>query len=711
MRPHVLAPLVFLAALTSSDASAQLPFPIRAQTFEIDFPQCGTTTVPVEIVLPYGGPVTFSATALPGAQVTFDPPSVTVPKANSVARTTMTLTLGFLGNAAPPDQAMTVTAGAGTQQYRVRRRPVTILNISPTNVQTPRFGRPGTEVTIQGSGFCNTTFVEVSGRQVTPVRALAMGTQLTFNVPVWADDGPVKVRTFPEGNQLTLPLMVDSMRNVNGFAWANTRQFKDALGDWNINDMIGDFGANPFDPATWSLLALADIVLGDANCFGFSTIGGRMMTGRASPASFPAWDGLTDMATPLTTNARDTWHIWGPILEAGGQRAHDASIAKQIHNAQLMQLSTEVLTSFLSSSNFNGDKSNFHDSVARNVNAGRPALISLGGGCKHAVLAYNLRDQPDGSFNVDIIDPNVPYRKGEKGELHHLARVQETTLSVSASAIGNFDYDDQRDTTEPHVKCSGSLSDVRVLSMDSIPIHGTLPSADILSFLTHFALGAEVAQVSDASGHTLLNADGSTNTDPAKRLPNAMRFFPATGRRDTRPLFFMKGGSGYTYTLRGTAATSVPMWHVGPGFIAHVESYPMTVGAVETVVVDHATSSIELRGSSTKPIVVRLIVRTPGGTKTARVRTTLAAGSVARFEFDAAKETLLYKHGGPAANVSFDLGFQAGSTPEVKTTTSSILIGLNETLHVKPTWAKLEAGAGHLVHKNVKGVETQRPLK
>jgi hypothetical protein len=700
-----------LVVLASSDVSAQLPPQILPQhhpDITVDFPHCGATTVPVEMMVSGPANVTFAATALRGARVSFDPPTVSVPKANVTVRTTMTLTLDFLGNSAPLDQAMTVTAGTATQRFDVRRKQVTLREISPTNVQTPRFGRPGTEVTLLGTGFCNnnTTVVEVNGRQVLPVHANGLGTELRFETPFWAADGPVTVTAFPEGRLTSAPLMVDSMRNVNGFAWANSGPFKDGLGDWNINDFIDDFHANPLDPATWALLPFADIVFGEGNCFGFSTLSGRMLTGQMSSRSFAGWDGATfDPVAPQTPSAADPWHIWGHILQLGGSRAHDAPIAKQIHNAQLMQLSTEVLSAFLTASNFGGDKSNLHDTVARYVNAGKPAIISLAGGCKHAVLAYGLRDHADGSFDVDVLDSNRPFELGEP----HFARVLETALHVATT--GSFDYDDQRDITDPHVKCGGSLSDIRVLDLASVPVKGTLPSADLISFLAHFAAGAAVTQVTDAAGRTLLEADGSVVRDATRRIPDAMRFFPATGRAATLPLFYMKGGTSYTYTLRGTASASVPMWHVGPGLVAHVESYPMTPGAVDTVVFDHAKSAIELRGSANKQVVVRLVAQTPAGTKFVRVRTTLAAGAPMRLGFDAAKDTILYTHGGPAVPVGFDLGFQTGKTPEVKLTTATLTVGPNEGVTVKPTWTSLATGAGQLVHKSAKGVETPKLLK
>jgi hypothetical protein len=562
-------------------------------------------------------------------------------------------------------------------------------------VQTPRFGHDGTTVEIRGTGFCTsglqTTLLKVGGYN-TPFVVGQNGRLITFKTPPYATSTPVQVGDLLDGFKDTAPLVVDHFRDREGFPFQNSTQFKDGLGDYDLGDMFEVFHANPVDPFTWGYMAFIDQLM-QADCFGFSVTAGRLHENPARIPTFAGWDGTN----PAVQTARplDAWHLFSPALSAGG--THDVPIAKVIRRGQALLASSEVLTGLLAQSNLSGDKQNFHDSVLRNMAGDKPAIIGIMSHCMHAVLAYGLRDKPGGAFTVDLYNPNVPFMVGDSVT----ASLIQNSIEVAADGSYNFN--------DGNLACSGSLSDVRVLGVDSVPIVGTMVGLDTQMLIVHLNGAADVTQVEDDAGHTLLRADGTENTDPATRLPSAARLSGFTGRSNT-PLFVVRGGARHKITVRGKANGTYTFNHFGPGFGAVMQNVPVNAGGVDTILVDPRAASFELRSGAQKNIAAKLLVRAPQGTKVATLKTTVAPGGSSLVKFDGARDTFLYQHTGATAKVGFDLSFQTGQTPAVNTQTAESTLATGESLQVSPMWPTLAAG-GKLLHRDAAGKETARPLK
>jgi hypothetical protein len=505
-------------------------------------------------------------------------------------------------------------------------------------------------------------------------------------------------------------VMTNSFGEVRGrwgFSFQNSGTLEGVLGGFDMGDMAADFGGGVYLP--WNVaqagvvMGIADVGLTTGNCFGFSILAGRSVMGIRG--TYPAWSGLasdvnTTSPLPFPATASDTWHIFGPEVAEVASLARSTPITQDIHRAHLMQVSSQFLGAFVTATNLNGDPQVFR-SALEGQHATSPALVTMESSCGHVVLAYGVRDTGGGSYAVDVYDPNVPYLPDEPtNPQEHATRLQDSTLSVTAS--GSFTYNDNNGES-----CGGSLSDVRVIALGSVPLpnQAALPgTADMLGAVFNNG-AAEISQVADAQGRTLLKSDGSPNKDPATRIPNAVRFQLLGGGRSAPALIYAKAPFVHTYTIRGKSGGRYAARFAAPGMVVEVDDVSTTPGALDSVRVD-PSGAIDLRGASAKPFRAKLSVRAGSGPRSVVVYGGVDAGSTAHLEFDAARNAVVYRHAGPRASVHFEL-----SDGPSKATTAALDVENGDTVTVRPAWSALAAGAGTMAHRKAAGTESTRPLR
>ena len=277
------------------------------------------------------GPITFYAKGLPlGVTASFDPAVAKVPPGGGEVSTLVTLKGGV--STTMPTTA-TFHAGISLELaslISVILQPVkiavTATHASPPQAQTPRLLRPGTTVTVTGSGFHSGAQVKF-GNADAVVNAATIdpqGTSLSALVPALATTGQAAV--LQDGATFTAPetLLIDNWRNSNGYSFCNTTQFQTMVGGWTFNDLTEVFGFDqthnnilgwrPDDPLAWVFLGIANSALNSGQCFGFTVSSLRLQTGQRRLSDFPSWNGANP-SVPGST--RDVWHLTGPQMTNG----------------------------------------------------------------------------------------------------------------------------------------------------------------------------------------------------------------------------------------------------------------------------------------------------------------------------------------------------------------------------------------------------------
>ncbi len=664
------------------------------------------------------GPITFYAKGLPpGVTASFEPATAKVPAGGGEVSTLVTLKGG--ASTAMPTTA-TFHAGISLELaslISIILQPVRIIvsatHASPAQTLTPRLLRPGTTVTITGSGFHAGAQVKF-GNADAVVNAGPIdpqGTSLSALVPALATTGQPAV--LQDGATYPAPetLVVDNWRNVNGYSFCNTGQFQSMVGGWTFNDLTEVFGFDqthnnilgwrPEDPLAWVFLGIANSALNSGQCFGFTVSSLRLQTGQRRLSDFPSWNG-TDPNVPGAT--RDVWHLRGPQMSNGTNAS--TLLSHFVHMTHIQQFSAEFLGSWIAHWNISGNKDVFHAQVRAALSEGHAGIVTVnGGGCNHVVQVYNLEDHPDGSFDVWIYDPNVPFLPGEADG----SRTRASRISVSAS--GNYVFNDGAGEN-----CSGGLSALRALPLSAAPPNPHLPTIQgAISAIGHlFGDAAQVTQVTDAAGKKLLARDGTANTDQGSRIPGSAVFVPLGGLRGKQgaPLYLLAGKGPHQYTITGKSGGTYSLQTVGNGFAVNLENTAVSGALRDEVTIDHGAGSVQFKTMApSKQVTLHLHARAADGQmRTAVLATTGYANAPVHLAFDAQRESVVYRHEGQP--VTFTLKMSApGQGSKMETLqTAPATIEKGDQITFKPNWRLLGAGGTMQVQK-LGGAIQQKQIK
>ena len=281
------------------------------------------------------------------------------------------------------------------------RRAAPVATVVSTLGLTPRFIREGTEVRIDGNGFCPGTSVLVGNAAASTT--VENDHTLRFTVPRLATSGPVKI--VPPGGQpsytTTNSLTVANVRNTDGFQFSNY-----GYGSLSISELTKAFGAddlffkvnpcwpwgdctvvtgilNPLSVLSWGVLNVA-LHASNGHCFGISRAVQQLVDHKEPYASFSSGSSVFTIPGPAGPGSALSSYLDAEHAVQGSEEFlsawfdRDRSIAEQVHRLEY------EFGSF------------------------REPIIALQHGTSgHAVIAYNERNTPVG-VDIDVYDNNRP---------------------------------------------------------------------------------------------------------------------------------------------------------------------------------------------------------------------------------------------------------------------------------------------------------------
>jgi hypothetical protein len=723
----------------------------------IKVPPCSTLQVPITVTAASGfsGSVTLSATGVPADdQASFSPATLTLP-----GQTHSTLTLTSESDISAPAANVTIVAAGGgvtdaSGTFSVSRVPPSITSLTGLSAtdklsggRTPQGDSPdqGTVVVIHGQGFCpgstvyfgNALAIAPTEGPPAPDGGGPFGDEkiLMTSVPSLATTGNVYV--VPQGGTLltpgtaTAPFTIDSYRDVDGFSFDNSQQFQDRVGGYSFGDVSDVFGdeqthvsINPCspvydctvttpipNPGALIFWGIANAMLQDGQCFGFSLASQRLLHGDQIYPAFPAQSGLT---------ADNAWNLQGPD-GAGGASGASSTLAHYVHLMHLEQLSSQVLNFWLTHAAANlvaGSQGSIMGDVTAALNRGDHPIIMLQNGLSgHAVVAYGV-DQANGSSEVgsgdrviDVYNPNAEFKTGENaidGTTH------QTTLANSEIIVhsnGHWVFPGFSPAW------SGGPGSLVVMPYGVVPVHPTLPAS--LTGLFDLVFGsADATQVTDSSGHTLLNSDGTINTDPTTGIADATQFATQSGSATPGPGIFLFGHTGtYTTTVQGNGTG---MYH--DALFAHGAVMSLTA-ATSAGVTDAISAPASIDGlqfgqisgaaGTSRPATVQLVVNgAQQSQRTATIVTGVPAGGRAGVAFDATHNSVEVTAGADPTSYTLSLSWTGPHGLPQTFVAPKVQLAAGEQATVTPAnWSSLQSTRVILRVRHKNGRTTTRTLK
>ncbi len=488
------------------------------------------------------------------------------------------------GSTFPPGNTWTVGVNPGQTASGIDFGDVTDPHITSIVGQslalahgsTPQFDQEGTLIHIIGTNFVpGSVFFFGNDQSATqPINLVADpsgGLQsFAINVSQYATTGPLVVLS-PNGRETVLlnNFTVDSYRNVDGYSFVNNGV---GYSDYSFSDLTALYGSDQTDisvdvcgiltlgienctvdsgipdPLAYLELAIINEALPPdlGQCLGFSLSSARLSLGigDVTLANFPSQQGDDDSPS--------VWDLSSPS-------GPSPDLRNFIHQAHLEQTTSEFLSNYvgvIASDEIHGMGS-LIGLVKSELAQGRPVLIPFmeNGFGGHCVLAYNVEDLPGGGEKLDIYDPNTPYLTKEapaptggsvlENGLLHKSRVDGSAIVFDSN--GNWSYNAPDGTS-----ASGGLGSIAAAPLSVFDNHTLLTSEleGLVSKLMIFGSAAET-QVTDSAGHTLLNADGSINTNPNSMIPGGARYVPEQG---AAPIDLIQGSGNFMQTIVGTGS-------------------------------------------------------------------------------------------------------------------------------------------------------------
>jgi hypothetical protein len=246
-----------------------------------------------------------------------------------------------------------------------------------------------------------------------------------------------------------------------------------------------------------------------------------------------------------------------------------------------------------------------------------PIIVLRNATVGHAVVAYNMVDNADSSFNIWVYDSNAPYGSNEPtGALSSVIRVNpDGTWSLPSTGI------------------SGSRSGLLVLRLADLPSNPHM--YNVPAFAGSLLIGAPgqtTTQVTDAAGHTMFDAAGNLNADPTTHI-DGMPYVPATDGTqpiDRQMFVFPHGEQTLTPTITAdrSGQASITELSAGDQSTVQVSGRP---GAQDQISLAPGTGSVSVAGT---PAAVSFDVEQQTTTGLEHVNVTSAGGSAPTLTVD-----------------------------------------------------------------------------
>jgi hypothetical protein len=285
------------------------------------------------------------------------------------------------------------------------------------------------------------------------------------------------------------------------------------------------------------------IVLGianklDAACFGISVTSGRLSKGHLTISRFSPFGAI------------NAWQL-------NDEKGPEEPLAHHIKIQCLTQYGAELLKYVLDQGDLLSlEESSYFSNQAKTMivndlrGGNYPFILMLNGSEGHLVVAYDLEesDETDISFYIYIYDPNEPFRFTENSDPElHLER-EKTRGRIPVYRNGRFNSPQGLgwESMEVH----GHLL---VLPYDSIPFNPIFPASPegVLTLVTG---SANIEQITDATGRTLFDSNGSINMDAATRLVSKIAYWvPVNSINKSKKSngFLIGDNKFYRWTVKG----------------------------------------------------------------------------------------------------------------------------------------------------------------
>jgi hypothetical protein len=572
-----------------------------------------------------------------------------------------------------------------------------VTGVSRTTVTAPYLQFGGTTIRIYGDGFKSGAKVQFGGAGLsnplllsTPQAISSDGKIITVQPGVFALTGPITVIE-PDGSSAVSPqsVTVSDFPGTHGFGFTNNwgsgtnlTDLTNLFGYDATHDFIGAFGVGVYvsDPFALAFMYAARGSLDDGQCFGMTLGASRLYSLDASLSSFPP------------SSATDSWQL------SPGDPLYSYLHAQHIAQWSSQGLAQQVIDARLHAS-FNSTQ--VYNEIKGYLDAGRATLVDISAfGKGHSVLAYAAEPgNGAGDYYIDVYDPNKPSPTNDASSFANLSSSRIHLRSDGTWAYtGNF---------APPTDWSGPFQNMNFIPYGAIPVQPSLPN--ILTGLLVVYGGGTVSQVSDPSGHRLLNLDGSLNGNPATSLPNSTTIkddFSSGGPQ------VALGVNDITETVISNGTPSGQVF-LKDGFGVQLFNGIDPKGVKDTLnlLADQSSFNFMTSGPARALDAELMTKMSTGLTRTATFDTTTFTNAGDTVAFDPARQNVMVTHKGAAAMFSLTLA-EPDSAGAMESFAGAVMLAAGDSAVFAPSnWSGLNGATMAVTITHGNGTKTHQSLK
>jgi uncharacterized protein (TIGR03437 family) len=665
-----------------------------------------------------------------GMTVTFSPRSFMY---SAGTGTPVTVTVTNTAGSMTDDLTFTVRAISGpytaTGTLSLRRIAGTAESFTPTVGDTPRALKPGTDITIHGTGFCpliNTIKVRFNSDDAVAyaTSASADAREIHVNVPRLAIDGPLTITTFAGSFSTKDSFVARTFRGTNGFAFHNyplSLIFDDYTEAFGKDQTYVTFTVDPCCPIELPFIGcpfgscpivkvspvinplayvfyLATNGNVDGHCFGMSLASERLSKGETPfsyfdpPGASTVWQ-LADKDKP--------WPALDHHLRIQSLTQFDAGV--------LHHYIANAANIFASSDTFRSEVPDIRNAIRADLLAGNYPLLLLRNGSKgHVVVAYDIEDVGPNELYVDIYDSNEQYLTAERIDpSSHTPRELQSRIHITPDGR----WQNSVDGWGPGYFHSRDHSFV-VTPYRLIPSKPTLPTTWDGLMTVVFGDNARTIQLADTTGHTLFNPDLTPNADPKTRLAQAAPLPAFAGSNSLSDGWAVEGTGPWGQTIRGNKPGdySVVMWNKN---IQVQTTTSINTDAEDNITIEPAAAALTLRTTDTRKVATaKTTTKAKDGAElTITLHTTLRMGASERIAYDSSNGAIAYHHEGPQTTYDVSISRIGGPGLPGAFTTAQINVGAGDTATLRPgNWQDLDDTTAELLVQRNDGSVSQQAV-
>ena len=333
------------------------------------------------------------------------------------------------------------------------------------------------------------------------------------------------------------------------------------------------------------------------------------------------------------------------------------------------------------------------------INRDQVIVAVRSGSSGHAVVAYDLREQPNGTLDILTYNPNSPYTTAEQTSA--AARNDAATRSTIFVTPGGQWRGGIFPGGTVNTPWTGGLSSIEIYDR-GLPNGIDLPFGFFTMSLDSAPGTAEVSSVK-ANGTEALRADGTSIAGTG--VGDLVRPSGPANAIDYR----LARGRSYDVTVTGKRDGVIGSSVLGGQSGADVDGLRTKKGQKDRITYTPGVAGLTLSpGGAASAATIKLLARAGKGV-TQMADVSLAARGGAKEQATLAGGAVDLKHSGPATTISVKIGSTGLGAPG-SVSTSAIRLGPGDRLTLRPrSWSDLGAGVA-LTIRDAKGRVTRRGL-